>query len=375
MPAVFLAPFNGAICNSLPKSRVLTWTAFYGFAVMAVFALLSESWITCWALISIGSAIYGPTRYAMLPAAAADTHWSLPRINGFIEMGTFSAILGGMILILGAGLHDYSVFDHWNAAIVLVLVLNGVAWLTALPVQFPSDVRRDEPPWEAVPRFFSDFRAIWNVREARNCLIGLSGKRGLVIGMSGAMLAIMFDGKGYSLKDIGIITCWVMAGVAVGSLLAGMQKHPRRVLGLVPLGAVGFTVGMGYAAMGDRPDEWFCALVGVGRRVDQRAFGRDLPSRRSGRRPWQRHGGAQPDRLRLRDDRRRRPLFAESLRRLRRADAALAHRRHCRCSAPSPPGGFSAVRSWSCRSNSSSCSCTAFAPPGRGLRIFRSRAR
>ena len=95
MPAVFLAPFNGAICNSLPKSRVLTWTAFYGFAVMAVFALVHESWITCWALISIGSAVYGPTRYAMLPAAAADTHWSLPRINGFIEMGTFSAILGG----------------------------------------------------------------------------------------------------------------------------------------------------------------------------------------------------------------------------------------------------------------------------------------
>src|SRR6266446_2357623 len=56
LPAVVLAPFNGAICNSLPKSRVLVWSAFYGFAVMAVFGLMQGHWIACWALISVGSA-------------------------------------------------------------------------------------------------------------------------------------------------------------------------------------------------------------------------------------------------------------------------------------------------------------------------------
>src|SRR5437016_2154532 len=84
LPAVLFAPFNGAICNTLPKSRVLHWTAFYGFAVMAVFLLLHGYWVACWALIALGSAIYGPTRYAMLPAAAIDTKWPLSRINGFI---------------------------------------------------------------------------------------------------------------------------------------------------------------------------------------------------------------------------------------------------------------------------------------------------
>ena len=77
-------------------------------------------------------------------------------------------------------------------AIVLVFALNGVAWLAALPVSFPSDLRRDESAWAAVRDFFADFRRIWNIREARICLIGLSGKRGLVIGMSGAILAILF---------------------------------------------------------------------------------------------------------------------------------------------------------------------------------------
>ncbi len=262
MPAVFLAPFNGAICNSLPKPRVLVWSAFYGVAVMAVFGLLENYWIACWALISIGSAIYGPTRYAMLPAASTDTKWTLPRINGFIEMGTFTAILLGLILIVGTDLATTFVFERWNAAIVLVFVLNVVAWLTALPVQFPSDVRREEPPWAAVRDFFVDCRRIWKVRDARLSLIGLSGKRGLVIGMAGAMMAILFKDE-LKLRDIAIITSWVAGGVAIGSLLAGVQKHPRRVLGLVPLGGVGFTVGMMYVATGDRPDPWFCALVGA----------------------------------------------------------------------------------------------------------------
>jgi len=267
IPAVLFAPLNGAICNSLPKSRVLRWSAFYGAAVMAVFALWQQHWITCWALISIGSAIYGPTRYAMLPAASADTHWSLSRINGFIEMGTFSAILGGMILVIqmiGADLASYRELANYYPVIVLILILNAIAWITALPVAFPSDLRRDEPALQAIRGFFTDFRAIWNTREARYCLIGLSGKRGLVIGLSGAMLAIMFkDEERLDLFEIARITSWVAAGVAVGSLLAGLQKHPRRVLGLVPVGASGFTIGLAYAASFDRPDPWFCVIVGA----------------------------------------------------------------------------------------------------------------
>ncbi len=263
LPAVFLAPFNGAICNTLPKRQVLVGSAIFGVAAMGVFGLLGDHWLWCWGLIAIGSAIYSPTRYAMLPAAAQDTHWPLTRINGFIEMGTFSAILGGMLLILGTDLQDSTVLGGFSAAIALVFALNGLALLTALPVHFPSDVRRDEPAWQAVRDFFADFRRIWAIREARICLLGLSGKRGLVIGMSGAMLALMFNGKGYDLREIAVITCWIMGGVAVGSLLAGLQKHPRRVLGLVPVGATGFTIGMAYAATGDKPDRWFCALVGM----------------------------------------------------------------------------------------------------------------
>jgi 1-acyl-sn-glycerol-3-phosphate acyltransferase len=262
LPAIVLAPFNGAICNTLPKRGVLIGTALFGFLVMAVFGLIQDYWLWCWGLISIGSSIYGPTRYAMLPAAAQDSHWPLTRINGFIEMGTFTAILGGLMLIAGANLQAMEVLGQWNAAIVLVVALNLVAFMTAIPVGFPSDLRRDESPWAAVRDFFADVRRIWNEREARICLIGLSAKRGLIIGMSNAMLAL-FCGNQVTMAEIAQIVGWVAAGVATGSLLAGVQKHPRRVLGLVPVGGVGFTIGMAYVAIGDKPDMWFCALVGA----------------------------------------------------------------------------------------------------------------
>src|ERR1043165_3489318 len=224
VPAIMLAPLNGALCNSLPKRKVLTWAALAGVLTMAIFGQLNGYWLWCWGLIAIGSAIYSPTRYAMLPAAAQDSHWPLTRINGFIEMGTFTAILGGLIVIAGTTLSTITVFDEWNAAIVLIFVLNCVAFSTALPVRFPSDVRRDESAWDAIRGFFRDFRSVWRVREVRIALIGLSGKRGLIIGMSNAMIAIFFGGAGLDLGGIAEVVCWVAGGVAVGSLIAGLQK-------------------------------------------------------------------------------------------------------------------------------------------------------
>lgn len=270
MPAVFLAPFNGALCNTLPKRQVLIVSALLGFVIMGIFGLLQDHWLWCWGLIAIGSAIYGPTRYAMLPAAAEDSHWPLTRINGFIEMGTFAAIIGGMMLILGIDWSTVELFGSWKGIGVIVL-LNGIAFVAAVPVFFPSDVRREEAPGAAVRDFFTDCRRIWREREARICLLGLSGKRGLVIGMSGAMLALLLGDRGFELGEFALIAGWVAGGVALGSLLAGVQKHPRRVLAWVPIGGVGFTVGMMYAALvavppsegGMGPDRWFCALIGL----------------------------------------------------------------------------------------------------------------
>ena len=68
MPAILLAPLNGALCNTLPKRQVLIASALFGVVVMAVFGLWQDHWLWCWAFIALGSAIYSPTRFQTLTA-------------------------------------------------------------------------------------------------------------------------------------------------------------------------------------------------------------------------------------------------------------------------------------------------------------------
>ena len=268
-PMILLAPLNGAITNSLPKPAVLTGSATYGLVVTAVglFAVIGGGvdhlWLVCWAVVSLGAAIYGPTRYALLPAAAQDTHWPLSRINGLFEMGTAAAIVAGLVLSL-------SLFEtswlNYPALALLVVGFNAAALFFALPVRFPSDVRRPEPAGQAVRSFFADLHTIWCDRESRVCMVGLALLRGAIYGLVGALMPRVLGAELPSFEhmvEIGTWNGWVMAGFALGSVLAGLHGHPRRVLGVVPWGAVGLVIAMAWAASGDIPGPALLAAFGV----------------------------------------------------------------------------------------------------------------
>src|SRR5581483_10257372 len=92
LPAVVFVPFNGALGNALPKRAVLVGSAAFCLAVVAVFAVLGRWWVLGFGLVAVGSAVYFPTRYAVLPAASHETHLPLARINGVIEMGVMLAV-------------------------------------------------------------------------------------------------------------------------------------------------------------------------------------------------------------------------------------------------------------------------------------------
>ncbi len=262
-PSILLAPFNGALCNTLPKPLLLKTTALFGFVITGLFFFINDYWLLFWALVTLGSTIYGPTRYAMLPAASLDAHWPLTRINGFFEMGVAAAIIGGMSMIpafeMLMGAREWA-----EVAMRIVVSLNGVALLFALPVWFPSDVRRDDTAVQAVRGFMTDLRAVWRAREACICLLGLSGLRGLIIGMTAVFLARVFGME--SLKDTIYIAVWIAMGTGAGSLIAGLQKHPRRVLGIVPWGGMGLSLALIWTAhtdVGELPDWTMWATFGL----------------------------------------------------------------------------------------------------------------
>src|SRR5207244_2747654 len=111
--------------------------------------------------------------------------------------------------------------------------------------------------------FFRDVGRVWRGREARWCLFGLASLRGLLTGMTGALVAATLVGDGADIPMLILIGASVIAGVAVGSLLDGLQKHPRRVLGLVPWGASGLAIGLLVVALGAMPGRAMCMVLGA----------------------------------------------------------------------------------------------------------------
>lgn len=266
LPFIVLAPVNGAISNGLPKRWVLVGSASFCLGVTGLFlSLLGDggtSWMWCagLSLVMTGTAVYSPTRYALLPAVAQDARLPLNRVNGWIEMGGAAAVVLG--LVLGARLHGSTLAPGVPAAVGLALILGLVAVTAALPARFPSDVYRPEPPGPAVSGFFRDTGRILRDAPARGSLLGLAGFLALMVTGAGAILAysggLSLSGERERLGDLMVL---IGLGTAAGSLVAGLQGHPRRCLGLVPWGATGLLLALGWAAL-STDVRWPCLALG-----------------------------------------------------------------------------------------------------------------
>ena len=270
-PFILLAPANGALSNAFRKRRVLI-----GSATLCVVAttLLGVSSDIRWGLAflnlgAIGMAVYSPTRYALLPAAAEDARLPLPRVLGWIEMGGAVGIVGGAML--GIALWRAPWFgDPFPAPVAVALLASLIGFITALPVRFVADVWRPEPPLEALAGFFRDAGRVFRRPEARGSLLGLALFLGLVTAGSGALVSSTFDPHFLAGKTALLLAMGMTAvGAAVGSALAGLQGNVRRCLGLVPFAASGLLVALGWAmidlawATSDSKPTWPCLLLGL----------------------------------------------------------------------------------------------------------------
>jgi 1-acyl-sn-glycerol-3-phosphate acyltransferase len=234
-PFVLLSPLNGCINNGLPRRWVLVGAAAYTLLIVTAFAAMPGHWMICLGVVALGSAIYSPARYAMLPAVAEDARIPLPRVNGWIEMGGAAAIVGGVALGWAAAADsDTPLAGH---VVAVLLGLNVLSLATAFPASFPSDVLRPEPPLRAIAGFFRDSVRIGRQREALGSLLGLASFQAIVTAGAGAIVQRALD-HGPS-QGVLHAMIWMGMGAALGCLTAAWQGHPRRSLGLVPLGATG----------------------------------------------------------------------------------------------------------------------------------------
>jgi hypothetical protein len=283
LPSVFLVLVCGAVGNSLPKRAVLIGSAAYSLAVMALFAWVGQGWLACVACVALGSALYAPTRHALLPAAAQDADLPLPRVVSAIETTAVLSIVAGMALggalmpvTWGRVTAALSLPESWAAAltrrglsvtVAAILGLNLFCLVTAFPSRFPSDVHRPESPWAALRGFFRDFMRLLRFGPSRSSLLAVCLLRGLVTVAAGALIA---DSLARSANPsdqyptLILIAVLTMSGAAAGSFLAGLISDRGPTLALVPLGATGVVLALGGIALTPIAPAWLCVFVGVG---------------------------------------------------------------------------------------------------------------
>jgi hypothetical protein len=282
LPSILLVPVYGAAGNSLPKRAALVGSAAYCLTVVALFAWWGRGWWACVGGVALGSALYTPTRHALLPAAARDTRLPLPRVVSAIETAAVLSIVGGMVL--GGALmpmtwhqvasalslpHRWAVALEQRGLAVTVAAIFGlmlICLVTALGSRFASDVYRSETPRAALRGFLRDTWRLLTIGQSRSSLLAVCLLRGLVTASAGALIA---DSLARSTSPSGsyqvliVIAILTMLGAAGGSFLAGLVGDRSRTLGLVPLGATGMALALGWIAVCPPAPTWLCLLVGV----------------------------------------------------------------------------------------------------------------
>jgi hypothetical protein len=150
--------------------------------------------------------------------------------------------------------------------VAVILGLKVFCLLTALPVRFASDVRRPESPARALRGLFRDGHRLLTFSPTRSSLLAVCALRALVTASAGALIADSLA-RGTSPEVqypmLILIAVLTMLGAAAGSFLAGLVGNPRRALGLVPLGATGMVLALGWVALTPPAPAWLCVLVGV----------------------------------------------------------------------------------------------------------------
>lgn len=189
-------------------------------------------------LMSTHSAIFGPTKYGMLPELLPEKKLSWG--NGIFGLGTFAAIITGTIF--AGTLSDlFGKKQIYSGGILLALALIGLSLclnLTKLPAADPQKKFR--------ANFLGDFfRQMKMIRGDYVLFLGCIGIAFLYF--LGALLqpTIIFYGKDILHLDdthVGWLQAALALGIGVGSLAAGFLSGGKIETGLVPIGMAGLTI-------------------------------------------------------------------------------------------------------------------------------------
>ena len=247
--ALFAVPFllfsltGGYFADRYSKRSVVIGTKLMEVGVMAVTIAglaLQNIWLECAAvfLISSQSALFGPSKYGLLPELLPEPELSWG--NGVLELGTF---LGSITAVMASGYlaEKFVGRQEWSGVVLLACTLVGLAMsfgISRVPAADPSRKFR----WNPFGELGDQLRI---VRADRVLTWAVMGNTYLWFLAALLQFTIVVYGRDVLYLDsfhTSLLEAAVGIGIGVGSFAAGYLSGGKIEYGLIPLGAVGMTV-------------------------------------------------------------------------------------------------------------------------------------
>ena len=264
VPLLFSVPFllfsipGGFLADKYSKRSVTIGTVVAQLAVMALATWALAGGRIAWAgvalfLMSTIGAIFGPTKYGLLPELLPESKLSWG--NGIIEFGT---LLAAIVAALAGGYfaHAFRGRQMWSGIIFLALAVLGLLISLGISKVPPAD-RGRKFDWNIPREFLSEVR---NMSSDRALLTAVVANTFFWFLGSLLLLNIVLYGADILFLDEthnSYLLAALSMGIGIGSLVAGFASGKKIQLGMVLPGLAGIMVlaallswpGIGFATV------------------------------------------------------------------------------------------------------------------------------
>jgi acyl-[acyl-carrier-protein]-phospholipid O-acyltransferase / long-chain-fatty-acid--[acyl-carrier-protein] ligase len=249
VPLLFSVPFllfsipGGFLADKYSKRSVTIWTVAGQLAVMGLATWALATGRLGWAgaalfLMSTIGAIFGPTKYGLLPELLPESKLSWG--NGIIEFGT---LLAAIVAALAGGFfaHAFRGRQVWSGVIFIALAVVGLVislGITKVPAADPG--RKFD--WNFAREFFSEIR---HMRGDRMLLTAVVANTFFWFLGSLLLLNIVLYGADVLFLDethSSYLLAGLSLGIGLGSLVAGFVSGKKIQTGMMLPGLAGLLV-------------------------------------------------------------------------------------------------------------------------------------
>jgi acyl-[acyl-carrier-protein]-phospholipid O-acyltransferase / long-chain-fatty-acid--[acyl-carrier-protein] ligase len=189
-------------------------------------------------LMGVHSAIFGPSKYGLLPELLPEKKLSWG--NGILEFGTFAAIILGTSF--GAMLSDWFRGQQmWSGLILIALALSGLAMslgISRVPAagsHKPFRINFLSELWVQIKYMHAD-RPLWLANVGNTYFTFFGTLIQLNIILYGKDVLLLGDTQN------GYLQASAAIGIGIGSVAAGYLSGGKIETRLIPLGSIGMTV-------------------------------------------------------------------------------------------------------------------------------------